>query len=65
MRNFDKLGTEARALFHASTGYCATPGARARAAWLARQEEEKAVQAARSLRKPFNSQHQFRRKRAK
>jgi hypothetical protein len=39
----EKLGAEARALFHQSTGYCATPRARARAAYLARQEEEQAA----------------------
>ena len=65
MRNLEQLGAEARALFHKSTGYCATPGARARAAYLERQEEEAAARAARSLRKPFNHRHQFSREQAK
>jgi len=54
MRDFDKLGAEARAYFHERTGYCATPKARARAAWLARQEEKEAAEAA-ARQKPFVS----------
>ena len=53
MRNLEKLSAEARAYFHERTGYCATPKARARAAWLARQEEKNAAEAARQ--KPFAS----------
>ena len=65
MRKFDVLGAEARAMFHALTGYCATPRARAKAAYLARQEEKDAVQAATALRKPFARKRPFRRGQAK
>jgi hypothetical protein len=58
MRKFDALGAEARALFHALTGYCATPRARAKAAYLARQEEKEAVKAAHK----FAPKRSFRRK---
>ena len=58
MRDFDKLGAEARAMFHALTGYCTTPRARAKAAYLARQEEKEAVKAARK----FAPKRSFRRK---
>ena len=39
--DLEKLGAEARAYFHRQTGYCATPRARAKAAYLARQEENR------------------------
>ena len=49
MRNLEKLGAEARAYFHERTGYCASPRARARAAYLKRQEEKEAVEIARRV----------------
>jgi hypothetical protein len=54
MRRDDALkaltSAEIRALFHEMTGYCATPRARARAAWLTRQEEKQAREIARKER---------------
>ena len=66
MRDFAELDSASiRAVYYRLTGYCATPRARARAAWLARQEEKEAVQAANALRKPFAPKRPFRRGQAK
>jgi len=49
MKPKTQLEAEIRAMFYEQMGYCASPRARARAAYLKRQEEKEAVEIARRV----------------